>query len=538
MMKRFNLSQKYIFVASFVVTLCLSFLVFGSSLSVGFLSDDFHMLSLTETQSLSLGEYFTTNLEGTQVGSSYGPVFRLWWRGMYAVAGDNATIYHMAIVFLHALASWLVGVLAWQISRRQWVSVASSLVFLTLHARAEAVSWVASFPHVFGTVCVLGAVALFLVGIRGNQRYFLYALLAWLFGLFTKEIAITVPVIWLLIIFVHYTAWQARLLTALRQLTIPAVIVVSYLVLRANATGQLGGYYASESSFSPLATVQSLLDVIIGTWLPVLYRAPIVEMVMVHPVGLLLVALALIIYLKQTNSRQAALYFVFVGIAVLPFTQIALHPLTQEGERYVYLVSAFLVPGTLLLLFQLITHQRHQRLLVATLILVQLMWLMPKLGDWQQAGIRTARLLDSVHALELHSYDQITLVGLPDHYLGAQMLRNAAGEALTREATKELRFRERIPQYSQEIGIYAGLQAVEQTSSTALLMGSVTGFPVWDGEYSRSTITGFTQPGHQGNGIEISLNTNAIQDNVVFHGQQYVMLYYDGQVLRELLRVY
>ena len=528
-----------------ILCLTASFIVFFPALYVGFLSDDFHMRALSATQDLSILQYFTTNLEGANIGSSYGPIFRLWWRGMYMLFGENPFAYHVFLLVLHATAAYLVGLFSYFLTKKKPLAMVVSVLFLVLQSRAEPVVWVASFPHVFVTVCVLGASIAWLIYLQSKKKvgWYLASLFIWAVALFTKEIAVVVPAIWLLLTLVQTKSWRKKLLQSISLLTLPAVIVFLYLWLRAGATGLLTGYYANTAGVSLSTMIQSVFDVLVGMWLPVDVRRTLVQWFMTHPVAVLLMIGALILYLKQTKQKNAALLFGMALITLIPFTQVSLHPFTQEGERYTYLVSAFMVPFIVFLFAHLFKKRAVFIFAIACIITVQLYWLVPKQLVWIEASKKTTQIITSAHSLSLLPTDHIVLIGFPDNYFGAQMLRNAAGVALG------LSVQERIPQYIEyranalifsEIREEGGriiLDTRHQSIQENLPTSNITGFPVWQGDYTSSSITNFYALGNRGKNIEISLKKAEIEHDILSDGKDFVLLFVDNLKLKELFRL-
>ncbi len=142
--------------------------------------------------------------------------------------------FHASVVAVHALNTFLVGVLASRLYPSNWlVAIGSAVLFAVFPTHVESVAWMAGRSDVIACAFVLGTVLLFMNG--GERGRYLLGGLTFLLGLLAKETALTglclIPLLdWL----------RARRLHWRRYLPLVAASV-AYFLLRRQALGQFGG---------------------------------------------------------------------------------------------------------------------------------------------------------------------------------------------------------------------------------------------------------------------------------------------------------
>ncbi len=448
----------------FVLVIAIFFLAilpFLRNINDSFLSDDWDFLSISANREKPIWSYFLTNYYGTHDGGVYRPMVNVFWAAGYAVFGLNPVGYHAATLFFHALSAVLLFLLLlrlpWGGERSRlllaWVSTGFFLVFPN---HAEAVNWIAVVNDTLLTVFYLASLLFFLFSFLASERkkqiiWYLLSLLSFLFALFTKEMAITLPIILSLFVFyhlLHRKLNRQQYLRALLFLTPYGVITLMYFGLRYFATGFFLRTYTGEVTLSAFQLWRSYLSMFFSHFLSDQVRTDVTMYVYHHRVAFLVIVLLVLaasIY-GTYRKRGSFLPFVFASafmVSIIPVFQysVNLTPryFSEEGERYAYLPSVFMamVLGYIFTLFlRYFQNQKNWRMVVSAILI--LIWLslssqlLIKNKRWQEAAVVSQKTLENfIVNWRKQNLDGVVLVGLPDSYHGAYLFRNALPQALT-----------------------------------------------------------------------------------------------------------
>ena len=180
-----------------LVTVAISF----PTLNSYFVGDDFGHIRLFHA--MSLGDFlrlfytdFSQGIWGYQA-QELRPVIGLFWRVNYWLSGLHPLGYHLGSVLLHVLNSLLVFLIVRNVSSPDsWRAPFAGLLFAVLPLHSEALSWTSgSRADALPSLLYL-ATFLSFVRYRNTERtgYLFLSIAAFVGCLFSKEIAITLPV--------------------------------------------------------------------------------------------------------------------------------------------------------------------------------------------------------------------------------------------------------------------------------------------------------------------------------------------------------
>ena len=198
-----------------VAALLLAVLPYLNALSCGFALDDASVVvdnPLLQSP-LDVGRIFTSNLWGEretlrtatleaaqrapEQKGLYRPVTVLSFALERAVWGLAPPGYHAVNLLLHALASWLVFMIALQVLASPFAALAAAALFAAHPVHTEAVTNVAGRAELLAAVCYLMALWLCLSrwvrGTRVEAPAALGVVLLYFLGLCSKESAVTLP---------------------------------------------------------------------------------------------------------------------------------------------------------------------------------------------------------------------------------------------------------------------------------------------------------------------------------------------------------
>ncbi|HUS16480.1 MAG TPA: hypothetical protein VM536_15895, partial [Chloroflexia bacterium] len=218
----------------------LAVLAYGTALRVGFLSDDFVLLSQSRFWATDLRTWLPF-----QDYFFYRPVATvLTWVVGYFAWDANPLPYHILGLLLHAGVALLLGLWLAEATGRPQLGQLAGAIFAVYPLHMEAVGWLAAQFDLWATLFAVGSLFLFTAWWRrGGVRRYGVAVLLYMLALLSKESVMTFPVLF------AAAAWLAtpRLdRTAVRRLGLAlvpfAVVLAGSVGLRYAIWGRLGNY--------------------------------------------------------------------------------------------------------------------------------------------------------------------------------------------------------------------------------------------------------------------------------------------------------
>lgn len=318
----------------------------------------------------SIPHFFTSDVwphaSSDEVGNFYRPVFLLWLLVNHKIGGLNPVWWHSVSIAAHLLATFLVYLLAFRMTRDELLAGGSALLFGLHPVHIEAVAWVSGVTEPLLAIFFLSAFLCYLKSRKRidaqNQRqvWWLNGSLAfYVLAMLEKETAVVLPVI----IFFYSCIFgdderpedanrsekvQQRLLKALTVALPYAALTILYLIVRFVALKGLG------HAITPLSWKTMILTWPFISWFYVrslvwpiglsgFYDTPYVTSVSLQQFILPLLAILLIgiaLYLWSRRSRLTAFFALWMVLPLLPLLNISVF---KEGEiahdRYLYLPS-------------------------------------------------------------------------------------------------------------------------------------------------------------------------------------------------------
>ncbi len=399
-----------------------------------FASDDFHWLSLAKNRPWDWS-IFVTNYEGLRFGGSYNPVLFILWKIFYNIFHLHYQWYHLFSILLHATNAWLVYILAknllarYQVRSAYWASV-SGLFFLIWPVQVEVVSWIAAWPHLWATFFYLLSSILYLQFLtKKNISSILASIIFFILALFTKEIAMTLPVA--ILIF----SWQQKSKIDWKKIWPYFIILVVFFALRWQATGQLFGYYGQTSLGFKVVDYIGNLAVMSLDWASAGYFRSLAYQVWYHFPWILVISLSLfllvyILYLWRSRKIDRLYIFVLLLLTCLPVLPLGLHRSTFAGERYLYLPTVFFVIWFFSVIANLRVNIKIKMFIVFFIAICSMVIINNKNIIWFKAAHLSEQIVSSYKDLDLESGTKLISVALPDNLQGAEVFRNNLQQAL------------------------------------------------------------------------------------------------------------
>ncbi len=327
--------------------------------------------------------YFTTDVwphaTPDEVGNFYRPVFLLWLLVNYKIGGLNLIWWHSVSIAAHLLATFLVYLLAFRITRDDLLAGGSTLLFGLHPVHIEGVAWISGVTEPLLAVFFLSSFLCYLksrpridgqmregsdklkfVGQQNRRVWWLAASLGlYVVAMLEKETAVMLPVIIFSYAYLFSDDESAeganragnirqRLVNALTAALPYAALTILYLIVRFVALKGLGHSVTPLSRKAIVLTWPSILffyakSLVWPIGLSAFYDTPYVNSFGLGQFILPLLAILLIcvaLYLWSRHSRLVAFFSLWMVLPLLPLLNISVF---KEGEiahdRYLYLPS-------------------------------------------------------------------------------------------------------------------------------------------------------------------------------------------------------
>jgi len=331
----------------YAILFILSVVPYIQSITHGyFLSDDFALLAIA--RNLHIQDLFTVNFYHRY--GTFGfirPVGLLTWKLNYALYGLYPAGYHLTNVAINAVCTLLVFKLARELSEDTVIAFIAGIAFIVSPSHSDTVNWVATRYDLLACMFYLASMICYIrfkkTAVTG---YYAGALASGFLALFSKEMAITLP---LAILVYEIFSGEARPLKRLLLRVLPFfTLTLLFLVTRIAVFHSVGGYKGPNGSAH--TQVPSLSDV--GFRLVMYFKTLFYGFENILDFNYLwlgasisLVLLTgLFISLSEilNKRRQTVLVIIFMATTLIPLINFT--PITSDYMRfawYLYFPSIF-----------------------------------------------------------------------------------------------------------------------------------------------------------------------------------------------------
>ncbi len=179
-------------VVSLALILLITLLAYIPVFSAGFVWDDTsYVQNNQQIRSIDLKYIFSKYVMG-----NYHPVTMLVLATEYQLFGLNETGYHIINLLFHLANVLLVYYAVYLLSNKNNVALITALLFGIHPLHTESVAWISELKDLLYTFFFLGAYIFYVKYLGEKQnKYFLLALLFFLFSLLSKAMAVSLPVL-------------------------------------------------------------------------------------------------------------------------------------------------------------------------------------------------------------------------------------------------------------------------------------------------------------------------------------------------------
>jgi hypothetical protein len=284
---------------------------------------------------MDLPRYLIQFFDPANITQGYRPVQGLYMYLLYHLFGFNPDGYHWAHNLLHAANAILVFLIVGKLSARWRLAFVAALIYAVLPNYALAVFWHAVVDPLAGFFYLLTMLLWTRYLDTQRARDYAFAFSAFVFALFSKEIAIFLPLFLFLIEW-----WFYRVQSNLRAFApryVPFLITFIpylYLVYQVQSHGEFVGQFGFRIGPHMLGNLIPYAAVLAFPWFTNLPN----DMLAYMWLGIVALAyIGVMIYKWRTDASAARFYLFLALFAVLNVSPLLGFPLDYFHPRYLYL---------------------------------------------------------------------------------------------------------------------------------------------------------------------------------------------------------
>ena len=330
-----------------IAILFITYLSFLPSIKSGFINwdDNEYVTENPDIRSLSFDNIKKIN-SSFYVGC-YLPVTMLSYSIEYHYYKLDPHIYHSVNLILHLINCILVYWLFVLLCRNKFIAFAVTLLFGIHPLHVESVAWISERKDLLYSLFFILSLISYIYYRQSEKRsgkilkYYFLSVLFFLFSLFSKPMAVSLPIILLLIDYLFHTPLKVKIFTE----KIPFFLLSLIFGIVAILGQQAAGATSSKSTFALAdnfliachGIILYIYKLIIPINLSAIYPYPqsIMSSCIFSPFILLIIIVGIIFSLKYT--RKILFGFLFFLITILPVLKIVPIGYAMIADRYTYI---------------------------------------------------------------------------------------------------------------------------------------------------------------------------------------------------------
>ena len=302
---------------------------------------------------LDLPRYLIQFFDPAKITQGYRPVQGLYMYLLYQLFGFNPDGYHWAHNLLHAANAILLFFVVAKLSRRWRLAFVAAIIYAVLPNYSLAVFWHAVVDPLACFFYLLTILSWTRFLDRQRARDYAITFLAFLFALFSKEIAIFLPVFLFLIEWWFYGVKPNLRVDLPRYLPfLVTFIPYLWLVYQVQSHGEFVGQFGFRIGPHMVNNLLPYAAVLTFPWLVDLPTDPIIY---------IWLAVVIVAYVGVMIYKRSAILLFLALFAVLNVSPLLGFPLDYFSPRYLYLsttVSAIVLALIFETLWQFIGARR------------------------------------------------------------------------------------------------------------------------------------------------------------------------------------
>lgn len=359
------------------IILLLSFMIYSNALRNDFVWDDTSIV-VNNKWIRNISNFFkffvskdTVSEDATVKPKIYRPFTTFTYAVDYLIWGGISKFgFHFSNVFYHTITSVLFYILCVLVIKEKNISFLSGLFFATHPVHTEAVSWVKGRADVLATMFYLLSFIFYIYFIKNkNFKSYITSLFIFLLGLFSKESAITLPLIVVLYDIYFFKVDTKRYIPFF-------VLALIYVLIRKSVLGIVApcGWWAGSIYYTFLTMSKVFVEYFRLLVLPINLSADYVvpisfsifEPKVIFSILLIIIVLVISLYIKKIYPI-ISFSILFIFITLLPVLNII--PIeVLLAERFLYLPSVGFCILLGVLIFKFLNHKKILLYIVTFLI--------------------------------------------------------------------------------------------------------------------------------------------------------------------------
>lgn len=452
-------------------TVCLLAVIAGcwvfTSAELYFLNDDLVHIPLSKQ-----GKLFQRN--------SFRPISDLSVTLDYQIWSSNAWGYHLTNLLLHFLCTLLLFTFSRSFIKRYRISNRAKLLatmiatlFFVYAFHSETIFWILGRSASLGLLFFLPALIFYLK--RSSAIYFVLSIIMFVGGLLAYESNWVFPVV--IVCLSTFDAVQAkRKFQKELVYVIPVFIVFAlYLFARYTVSGELAGSYEAANfiHLNPIALMVNFASMLLRCFVPSFQTNAYLLLS-----GFLLLSCFILIavrYKKITHGAKGfRLIVVILLCSFLPYLSLGINTHSVEGERFLYMPSAFACMFIVVAIYKCFTNYQALFIIFIGLLVYHLAFLYRAQMFYATASKISATTYSQINKLQ--NKKRLFIDSLPQTHNGALLFRLGFEEGLqwlqnegTVDTVIVLSTKKDNEHWSRHFNATQHDAAVQQTISTVLI---------------------------------------------------------------------
>jgi tetratricopeptide (TPR) repeat protein len=341
-------SQNVIFWGSILLIGMATFLIFSPTLGNDFTNWDDNLYvtnnpDITVFSAKNIAKVFSTIYVG-----NYQPLTLLSYMADFSISGLNAATFHLSNLLLHCANSILVFLLIAAFVKNPLASLLGALLFALHPLRVESVAWIAERKDVLTAFFYFLSLLTYVYYVKTYKRFlFVISSIAMILSFLAKPMAVTIPVVMLLIDFLHRRPMHSRVIVEKIPVFILAILFAAITILTQHSAGAIREF-PNLSIFQRICVpFYAIAFYCIKTFVPVklcalYYQAqqPTETFKLILMLSPLFTTMVVILSYVKRNNRALLFGLLFFVVSMLPVLQIIPIGGAIVADRYTYIASA------------------------------------------------------------------------------------------------------------------------------------------------------------------------------------------------------
>ncbi len=349
-------SKYFQFIVPLLIVIA-TLIIYNPSMQNGIMHgwDDTEYLLDKGVQEFDLKEIFTNYHLGM-----YQPLAVMTIAMNFNSEAEGAGPYHATNLFLHILNILLVWLLLRKLSRKNTVAGIGAFLFAMHPMNVEAVAWISARSTLLFTVFYLGGILTYLRYTENKKpAWFIFTVLLALLALLSKSLAISFPLVLLVIDYYQGRGWGKKQLLEKLPFFALSIVFGIFTVDAAQTYGHITELQHDYSIFNRFfilchTFVFYLVKFVVPIELSSIYSYPELKggsLPMIYYLSAILpLALIYLIYRFWRKQKELIAGLLFFSIAIAPVLPLFWSRVFIAADRYAYLsfIGLFLIAGLLI----------------------------------------------------------------------------------------------------------------------------------------------------------------------------------------------